>query len=86
MYVYSVICMVVITETVLADICDHLCINQPFIAKLQSPAFTSSSYRTFADNDDVVIFSIWLINLKLYDGKCNAVENVAFEKCLFPTP
>ena len=42
--------------------------------------FTSSSYRTFADNDDVFLFSTRLIVLKLYDGKGDTVENVHFKK------
>ena len=64
-------------------ICDRLCINRPFTAKQQNPVFTSFSYRTFADNDDVFLFSIRLIVLKLYDRKCDTVENAHFEKRTF---
>ena len=48
--------------------------------------FTSSSYPTFADYDDVSLFFIRLVILKLSDGKRNTVENVHFEKCPFPSP
>ena len=48
--------------------------------------FAYSSYHTFADNDSVFLFSIRLIVLRLYDGKCDTVENVHFEECPFPIP
>ena len=35
-------------------------------------------------NDNVSLFSIRLVVLKLYDGKYDTVENVHFEKRLFP--
>ena len=40
--------------------------------------FASYSYQTFADNEDIS-FSVRLSVLKLYDSKCDTVENVHFE-------
>ena len=68
------------------NISDRLCINWPFIAKHRNPVFYITSYRTFSDNNDVFLFSIQFIVLKLYDGKHDTIENVQFEKCLFPFP
>ena len=57
------------------NICDRLCMNWPFTTKHQNPVVTSSSYQTFADNDDICFFlSIWFIVPKLYDSKCDTVE------------
>ena len=47
-------------------ICDCLCIN-----RADNDCLCIN--QPFSDHDDVFLFSIQLIVLKLYDGKCNTV-------------
>ena len=60
--------------------CDHLAMHKATIhGKTSKSCFLHHPLtRTFADNDDVYLFSIRLIVLKLYDVKCNTVENLHF--------
>ena len=53
--------------------CDRLRINRPFTAKRSTPVFTSPSYQTFADHDDVLLFPVRLVVHKLYEGKRDTI-------------
>ena len=68
------------------NICDRLYITDYSLQNIKAQFSTSSSYWTFADKDDAFLFSIRLIVLKVYNGKCGKVENAHFEKCPFPIP
>ena len=65
------------------QICDRLCINQPFTtAKHWTPLCFLHNPLTELLLITTMFFSIqWLIVLKLYDGKYDTVENFPFEKC-----